>query len=113
MPMYALATIPLIKNLDGNYKQMWYADDTVAAGRLWICATGGIGYLPWPGFVYFPNASKTWLVTKEGFHDAAVSIFANTGVNVTPNGRPYLGAAIGSQEYVAGQVESKVNEWIS
>ena len=23
MPMYALVTIPLIKKLDGNYKQMW------------------------------------------------------------------------------------------
>ena len=65
------------------------------------------------GFGYFPNASKTWLVTKEGLHDAAVSFFANTGVSVTSNGRPYLGAAIGSREYVAGQVESKVNEWTS
>ena len=65
------------------------------------------------GFGYFPNASKTWLVTKEGFHDDAVSIFAKTGVSVTPNGRPYLGAAIGSQEYVTGQVKSKVNERIS
>ena len=52
-------------------------------------------------------------VTKEGFHNDAISIFVNTGVSVTPNGRPYLGAAIGSQEYVTGQVESKVNEWIS
>ena len=65
------------------------------------------------GIGYFPNASKTWLVTKEGFHDDAISIFANTGVSVTPNGRPYLGAAIGSQEYVTGQVKSKVNECIS
>ena len=32
---------------------------------------------------------------------------------MAPNGRPYLGAAIGSQEYIARQVESKVNEWIS
>ena len=66
-----------------------------------------------PRFGYFPNASKTWLVTKEGLHDAAVSLFANTGVSVTSNGRPYLGAAIGSWDYVAGQVESKVNEWTS
>ena len=32
---------------------------------------------------------------------------------MTSNGRPYLGAAIGSWDYVAGQVESKVNEWTS
>ena len=74
--------------------------------RIHVCTSG-------PGFGYFPKASKTWLVTKEGFYDAAVSIFTNTGVNVALNGRPYLGAAIGSQEYVAGQVELKVNEWIS
>ena len=114
MPMYALATIPLIKKLDGNYKQVWFADDAAAVGRIvdlrvWWDRLSTSG----PGFGYFPNASKTWLVTKEGLHDAAVSIFANTGVNVTPDGRPYLGAAMGSQEYVAGQVESKVNEWIS
>ena len=34
-------------------------------------------------------------------------------MNVTVNGRPYLGAAIGSQEYVTGYVESKVNEWMA
>ena len=32
---------------------------------------------------------------------------------MTLDGRPYLGAATGSQEYVARQVESKVNDWIS
>ena len=114
MSMYALATIPLIKKLDGNYKQVWFADDAAAVGRIvdlrdWWDRISTYG----PGFGYFPNASKTWLVTKEGFHDDAISIFANTGVSVTPNGRPYLGAAIGSQEYVTGQIKSKVNEWIS
>ena len=111
MPMYALATIPLIKKLDRNYKQVWFADNV---GRI-------VNLHDWwdristscPGFGYFPNAFKTWLVTKERLHDDAVSIFTNTGVSVTPNGRPYLGAAIGSQEYVTGQVKSKVNEWIS
>ena len=114
MPMYAIATIPLIKTLDGNYKQVWFADDAAAVGKIadlrdWWDRLSTSG----PGFGYFPNASKTWLVTKEEFHNAAVSIFANTGVNVTPDGRPYLGAPIGSREFVAGQVESKVNEWIS
>ena len=60
-----------------------------------------------------PDASKTWLVTKSRYHAAAVSIFTGMGVNMTPEGRPYLGAAIGSREYVTAQVESKVNEWIS
>ena len=46
IPMYALATIPLIKKLHRNYKQVWYVDDAAAVGGLWTCAIGGIGYLP-------------------------------------------------------------------
>ena len=61
--------------------------------------------------------TKLWLfpqrllITKNGLRDAAATSFANTGVNVTTDGRPYLGAALGTQEYIASQVESKVNEW--
>ena len=112
MPMYALATIPLIQKLEGNHRQVWYADDAAAVGKIldlrdWWELLSTIG----PSFGYFPNASKTWLVTKEGLHEAACSIFANTGVNVTCSGRPYLGAAIGSEEYVAEQVRLKGNQW--
>ena len=91
MPMYALATIPLIKKLDGNYKQVWFADDAAAVGRIvdlcdWWDRISTYG----PGFGYFPNTSKTWLVTKEGFHDDAISIFANRGVSVTLMEDPIL-----------------------
>ena len=34
MAMYGLATIPLIRRLDGLCKQVWYADDSMAAGKL-------------------------------------------------------------------------------
>ena len=35
MPMYALGTIPLINALsDDHIKQVWYADDATACGRL-------------------------------------------------------------------------------
>ena len=57
-----------------------------------------------PDFDYYPN---TWLVTKEGCHTAG------TGVNVTPDGRPYLGAAVGSAEYVENYVKSRVDSWLS
>ena len=49
MPMYALyalATVPPIKKLHGNYKQVWHADDARQWGGLWTCATGGISYPP-------------------------------------------------------------------
>ena len=57
-------------------------------------------------------SAKTWLITKEGFHNSAASTIANTEVNITTNGRPYIGAAIRSKEYVK-EVESKINEWIA
>ena len=56
--------------------------------------------------VYGPNSGQCLQeVTKDGHRDAATS-FANTGVNETTDGRPYLGAALGTQEYIASQVES-------
>ena len=103
---YALATIPLIKKLKGNSKRIWYADDAVPIGRItdlrewWDHLT-----TKGPGFGYFPNPSKTWLVTKEGCYAAGISTFANTGVNLTSDGRPYLGAAVGSRKFVKKHVE--------
>ena len=34
MPMYALATIPLIKKVAADVKQIWYADDASAGGSV-------------------------------------------------------------------------------
>ena len=86
-PMYVLATIPLIRKLKGYCKKIWYTDDAAAVGKL-------AGLREWwyhltkegPDFGYFPNPSKTWLVTKEGNHDDWLSTFAGTGVSVTSGG---------------------------
>ena len=40
--------------------------------------------------------SKTWSVIKEGLDDKARSAFADTNVQITSEGRPYLGSALGS-----------------
>ena len=60
MAMYGLATLPLIRRLDGLCTQVWYADDSAAIGKLaqlrewWDkLATDG------PSFGYFANPSKT------------------------------------------------------
>ena len=59
------------------------------------------------------NASKTWLITKsEHLASIASATFAGSGVQVTPAGRPYLGAAIGTSEFVHSYVESKVAMWM-
>ena len=61
---------------------------------------------------YFPNASKTWLVVKECYLDHVKSLFADTCVNVTSDGRPHLGAAIGSAAYITQYVSGKITTWV-
>ena len=74
MPMYALATVPLISKVRTEQtKQIWYADDAAAAAdtigglRQWWNKLMEHG----PAFDYLPNAKKSWLIVKEGNLDAA------------------------------------------
>ena len=78
IPLYALATIPLINNLSSipETKQVWYADDASAAGnmsalRSWWDKLRSCG----PAYGYHPNASKTWLVAKEDHLARAKELF--------------------------------------
>ncbi len=110
--MYGLATIRyIIRKLDGFCKQVWYADDSATIGQLhdWWNKLAAVG----PAFGYFPNPSKTWLVTKPNHLDRATNIFAGSGVNITSEGRPYLDAAIGSCECIEEYVNTKVQLWSS
>ena len=112
IPMYALATIPLIKRLNQGANQVWYADDAAAMGKIqqvrtWWDQIVKLG----PGFGYHANAAKTWLITKEIHHQKAVEAFADTSVKVTSEGRPYLGAPIGTKAFVELFVENKVDQW--
>ena len=91
MPMYAVATIPLIKRLPNSVSQVWYADDAAALGsitelRKWWDNLVDLGQ----SFGYFANSTKTWLVTKDSSLSSATATFAGTNVNVTSSGRPYL-----------------------
>ena len=115
MPMYAMATLPLISHLSStsDAKQVWYADDSSAVGSLesislWWKSLKQCG--PLSG--YFTNPSKTWLLTKAEHLEKAETLFRDTGVNITTQGRPYLGAPIGSSDYVHSFVSNKINCWI-
>ena len=54
MAMYGLATIPLIRRLDGLCMQVWYADDSATIGKLvsggtnWPLMVPALGNLPTP-----------------------------------------------------------------
>ena len=93
-----------------DVNQVWYADDASAAGKIsrlrqwWNLFSSQC-----PG--YFANATKTWLVTKEKFLTAARATFADTGIEITSEGWPCLGAAIGTAEFVQSHVEGTVAEW--
>ena len=88
MPMYTLAMIPLIKTVDSECRQAWYAGDAVAVGKIadlnsWWDRLTNLG----PDFGYFPNATKTWLITQEDFPTNAISSFVGTSVHLTSEGR--------------------------
>ncbi len=113
MAMYALGILPLIRKLDHLTKQVWFADDATAGGKLnqlrkwWdeIILCG-------PSYGYFANPSKTWLIVKPDHLSAAQEIFRDTGVNITSEGRRHLGAAIGSASFVKDYMNEKVKTWV-
>ena len=112
MPLYAIATLPLIHSLNADVKLVWYADDASACGKIqalrswWdkLVSTG-------PAYGYNVNAPKTWLVVKESYLSTAKQVFQDTGVNVTTEGRPYLGAPLGTEEFTTKYVSEKVGQW--
>ena len=116
MPFYALATLPLIKELASQCSifQAWYADDSAAAGRLkdvrqWWDTLASRG----PRYGYFANSNKTWLVVKESVEVEAKNLFCGTNISITSHGRPYLGAPLGTQSYQEEFVCSKVDVWVT
>ena len=111
MPIYALATIPLIRELSSRTgsKEVWYTDDSAALGKIssirqWWDTLTTCG----PSFGYFPNSMKIWLIVKESFLPVAKALFSETNINITMEGHPYLGAPLGSQQYIEGFVQSRV-----
>lgn len=95
-----------------DVKQVWYADDSSAAGRLtslrcwWdnLCSTR-------PAFGYHANARKTWLITKEHHLSQTKEIF-KVVVNITSQGRPYnYRCCLGLRRILWKFVTSKVTEW--
>ena len=112
MSMYALAILPLVKMLPVQVNQAWYADDATAAGTLlslrsWWDELQSRG----PAFGYFVNASKTWLITKHPHKNSAFTIFQDTGINISVEGKPHLGGALGSLEFTESSVCHKVDIW--
>ena len=113
MPMYAIGTLPLIQQLPNQCKSVWFADDATAGGRLdniktWWDSIKDLG----PKFGYTPNAEKSWLIVREEALEQAQCIFHDSGINISSQGRPHLGAPLGSNAFIQSFVESKVTNWV-
>ena len=114
IPFNALATVSLIKKLTAPVTQVWYADDAATFGKIsdlraWWDQVSSLD----PSFGYFPNATKTWLVTNKRFNLIGTKMFSDTALNVIADGRPHLGAPIGTAEFMERFIVDKVDNWIS
>ena len=76
------------------------------------CLTAYVHCFTWNATAsYYPNPSKTWLVTKEEHHADTIAAFEGTNVNITSAGRPHLGAALGTPTYMDQFVAERVDQW--
>ena len=119
MAMYAIGIRPLLDVLrertdSASCKQVWYADDSSAAGKLremkkWWDLLEEIG----PKFGYQPKPSKTILILKNSeSYDLAMELFGDTGIKITRSGERHLGAVIGSTEFRHSYVTKQVKKWV-
>ena len=111
MAMYAIATIPLIKQLkvSTEVEQVWYADDLAAGGKVeklrkWWDKILEMG----PDYGYYANSSKTWLLVKEDTYEEAMQVFVATNIRITSPGQKYLGTTIGNEELNLHMSEQKL-----
>ena len=112
MGMYAVGIIPVIKELHGNGGiQLWCADDASDAGSLkQIRSWWDVFRTRGPSCGYFPNhaATKSWLLVKENVGQQVRTLFEDSGINITIEGRRLLGAALGTEAFVTSFIAEKV-----
>ena len=107
MPLYAICILPLmrqivesVKEKGMEIKQCAFADDLAGAGKLFALKSWWNAVVYFGPFIgYYAKSSKSWLLVKTKYLDAAKLIFANSGLNITSEGRKHLQASIGSEAF--------------
>ena len=116
MPFYALGTTTLLNFLKANItsiRQVWLADDATAAGKLkllkeWWSAVIAEG----AKIGYNVNEAKSWLIIKNPeMLQEAETLFHDTAIRFTVEGKMHLGASLGSNSFRVQYVSEKVNTW--
>ena len=121
MPLYAICILPLmrqivesVKEKGMEIKQCAFADDLAGAGKLLALKSWWNAVVYFGPFIgYYAKSSKSWLLVKTNYLDAAKLIFANSGLNITSEGRKHLGASIGSEAFKTQFVDEAVTEWVN
>ena len=115
MAIYALSTLPLISKISQeNLTQTWFADDacggaSIQALHKWWTELSEEG----PKFGYHVNPPKTCLLAKEEHLQKAKALFDSCGINITTEGRPLLGAPIGSQSFSNDFIKEQISQWVA
>ena len=118
MPAYGIGILPFLSLINPSseekVKQLAYADDLGGGSKLtllreWWSRVVEHG----PKFGYFPKASKSWLVVKEDMLLQAEELFRDTGINITTEGRKYLGGYVGTEEGRRKYFQELCEEWCS
>ena len=92
-------------------KHIWFADDSAAGGSLCqIKKWWDNLVLKGPSYGYYPKPSKTWLVVKEQHLHTARAMFKD--INITTEGRRYLGSYIGTNTGKQKFMQEKTEQWI-
>ena len=112
MAMFAIALVPLIKELKPLCRQVWYADDgTGCDSFVNIRKLYDALLIKGPLYGYFMQPKKCVLVVKGGREAAANEFFGDTGVKITDGAR-HLGAALGSIVFKHAFVREKDQAWV-
>ena len=104
MPFYVLAKVEIQNRLRitaSEVKQVWLADDATGAGSLESLKKWWINIIAEDAsYGYCVNESKSWLILKnQTLLKKTESLFSDTKINVTTEGKRHLGAVIGSNDF--------------
>jgi hypothetical protein len=114
---YGIGILPMIRDLKqqhSKFKQPWYTDNAGASGCFDATARMFTDLMKiGPDFSYYPNLSKSILVTPTNKLATAKKHFNQSyglGFRVC-SGHPYLGGFISNTSFCDEFVSSKISSW--
>ena len=112
---YLLSTTLLLNQLRSisSVKQIWLADDATGAGKIRpLKAWWDIVLAEGKKYGYYVNESKSWIIIKNHVDlEEVKSLFADSSIHYTKEGKRHLGASIGSLDFRNEYATEKVKIW--